>query len=100
MGLWGSAGPRNESATIQAGQGEGKVGPELLLHVTVARDAVAQDKPAVQAADYLTSTTAVAVESWSTLQQSVNPLDEWDHDARLAEQMALSTLPLSTIAAD
>ncbi|MCE9555807.1 MAG: hypothetical protein K8T91_20865 [Planctomycetes bacterium] len=95
LGLLGSVEPRKETATTQAGKGRGDAGSKPPLFGLEA-----EAKPVVQSADYVTSTTDVAVESWTTLQQSVNPLEELDHDALLAGQMALATLPLSALETD
>lgn len=95
LGLLGSVEPRREAATTLTGQGRGDVGSKPPLFGSIV-----EEKPVVQSVDYVTSTSAVAVESWTTLQESVNPLDELGHDAQLAGQMALATLPLSALEAD
>jgi len=46
------------------------------------------------------SAPAAALESLTELQARIDPLDELSHDAQLAGQMVLSTLPLSATGTD
>jgi hypothetical protein len=55
---------------------------------------------AAKPAEDLFAAPTAAVESLTAWQACANPLDEFQHDAQLAGQMALSTLPLSEMATD
>ena len=54
----------------------------------------------VETAGDVFAAPAVAMESLTELQASIDPLDELSHDAQLAGQMALSTLPMSASGTD
>lgn len=99
LGLWSSwpAGqPQQDLATAQTEQARGI---PVAINLT-SPPAVAETELAQQPADDLFSAPAVAAASLSSLQQQVNPMDELSHDAELAGQMALSTLPLSAMGTD
>jgi len=83
--------------------------PTLVQQNAIQHNATTVQVPAAVPAEVVTaglpvedlfSAQTAAVQSLSAWQASANPLDEFQHDAQLAGQMALSALPLSEMVTD